>query len=103
MAPESTELEDRYAQLLDAAPDAMIVVSAEGTIQLANVQTEKLFGYTRDELVGKPLELLIPDRFRGGPRRPPAALRREPDHPDHGLGARALSAGVATARTSPSR
>jgi PAS domain S-box-containing protein len=54
-----------HAQLLDAAPDAMIVVSTEGKIQLANVQTEKLFGYPCEELVGKPLELLIPDRFRG--------------------------------------
>jgi PAS domain S-box-containing protein len=54
-----------HAQLLDAAPDAMIVVTAEGKIQLANAQTEKLFGYPREELLGKPLELLIPDRFRG--------------------------------------
>ncbi len=54
-----------HAQLLDAAPDAMIVVTAEGKIQLANVQTEKLFGYPREDLIGKPLELLIPERFRG--------------------------------------
>src|SRR5271170_4239784 len=54
-----------HVQLLDAAPDAMLVVSGEGQIRLANVQTEKLFGYRREELVGKPLELLIPDRFRG--------------------------------------
>jgi PAS domain S-box-containing protein len=54
-----------HAQLLDAAPDAMLVLSTESTIQLANAQTEKLFGYRREELIGKPLELLIPDRFRG--------------------------------------
>ena len=54
-----------HAQLLDAAPDAMLVLSTETKIQLANVQTEKLFGYRREELIGKPLELLIPDRFRG--------------------------------------
>ena len=54
-----------HAQLLDAAPDAMLVVTTEGKIQLANVQTEKLFGYPREDLIGKPLELLIPDRFRG--------------------------------------
>ncbi len=54
-----------HAGLLDAAPDAMLVLSTESKIQLANVQTEKLFGYRREELIGKPLELLIPDRFRG--------------------------------------
>src|SRR5450432_715857 len=52
-----------YAQLLDAAPDAMLVVAADGTIRLANVQTEKLFGYAREELVDQPLALLIPARF----------------------------------------
>jgi PAS domain S-box-containing protein len=57
--------EDDFAQLLDAAPDAMLVVNAEGRIHLANVQTKRLFGYSREELLGQPLELLIPDRFRG--------------------------------------
>jgi PAS domain S-box-containing protein len=64
-ASRASRAEDHYAQLLDAAPDAMLVVSAAGKIQLANVQTEKLFGYTREELLGRPLELLIPDRFHG--------------------------------------
>lgn len=54
-----------HAQLLDAAPDAMLVVTTKGKIELANAQTERLFGYPREELMGKPLELLIPDRFRG--------------------------------------
>ncbi len=57
--------EDDFAQLLDAAPDAMLVVSAAGRIKLANVQTKKLFGYAREELLDQPLDLLIPDRFRG--------------------------------------
>jgi PAS domain S-box-containing protein len=56
--------EDQYALLLDAAPDAMIVVSTAGTIRLANAQAEKLFGYTRDELLGRSLDFLIPERFR---------------------------------------
>jgi PAS domain S-box-containing protein len=64
-AAVGTGAENQYAQLLDAAPDAMLVVSREGTIQVANVQTEKLFGYRRGELLGEPLELLIPERFRG--------------------------------------
>jgi PAS domain S-box-containing protein len=51
-------------QLLDAAPDAMIVVDSDGTIEFANLQTEEVFGHLRDELVGQPLDVLIPDRFR---------------------------------------
>jgi PAS domain S-box-containing protein len=56
---------DRYRQLLDTAPDAMIVVGADGRIAFANAETERLFGYRREELVGQPLEILIPERFRG--------------------------------------
>lgn len=50
--------------LLDTAPDAMVIVDESARIQLVNAQTEALFGYGRDELIGQPLELLIPERFR---------------------------------------
>ena len=46
--------------LLDAAPDAMVVIDSQGTIQLVNAQTERLFGYARGELVGQPVEVLVP-------------------------------------------
>jgi PAS domain S-box-containing protein len=49
--------------VLEAAPDAFMVVDAEGRISLMNAQTERLFGYTRDELLGKAVETLIPGRF----------------------------------------
>ena len=49
--------------LLDCAPDAMMVVNRAGRIVLANLQAEKLFGYTREQLVGKSVEALIPPRF----------------------------------------
>ncbi len=54
----------RFAGLLEAAPDAMVCVDADGRIALVNAQTERLFGYSRDELVGQPVEILVPDQVR---------------------------------------
>lgn len=56
--------EERFRGLLEAAPDAMVIVDDMGTIRLVNAQTEALFGYRREELLGQPVELLIPGRFR---------------------------------------
>ncbi|MFJ5228509.1 SpoIIE family protein phosphatase [Kitasatospora sp. NPDC088391] len=56
--------EERFRTLLEAAPDAMVIVDAAGTITLVNAQTEALFGYPRRELLGRPVELLVPARFR---------------------------------------
>jgi protein-histidine pros-kinase len=53
-----------YEKLLDAAPDAVIVVEESGRIVFANIQTERLFGYHRDQLIGEELEILVPERFR---------------------------------------
>jgi len=61
---ESTKLEIRVRELLNSAPDAMLVVDTSGTIGLVNSQTERLFGYAREELIGKPIEELMPERFR---------------------------------------
>jgi PAS domain S-box-containing protein len=54
----------RFQGLLEAAPDAILVVNAEGKIALANVQAQRLFGYSREELLGHNLEMLVPERFR---------------------------------------
>ncbi|WP_075692280.1 PAS domain S-box protein [Streptomyces acidiscabies] len=56
--------EERFRGLLEAAPDAMVIVDDMGQIRLVNAQTESLFGYRRAELLGQPVELLIPGRFR---------------------------------------
>lgn len=56
--------EERFGLVVEAAPNAMIVVNAEGKIELANAQVEAVFLYSRHELVGHPVEMLIPERFR---------------------------------------
>lgn len=50
--------------LLDAAPDAMVVVDAQGQLLLVNQQAEKLFGWSREELIGQSIEVLVPARYR---------------------------------------
>src|SRR6202046_965129 len=60
---ESKESEARYRGLLEAAPDAMVVVRPGGEIVLLNVQAEKQFGYSRDELVGQKVKNIIPEGF----------------------------------------
>lgn len=72
-------LENAYYRMLDAAPDALVIADAAGTIRLVNAQTEAVFGYRRTELIGAPIELLLPedlraahvahrDRFAGAPK-----------------------------------
>jgi len=51
--------------LLEYAPDAMVIVGEDGRIRLVNAQTERLFGYYREELIGRSVEMLVPPRFHG--------------------------------------
>ena len=76
------QMESRYRGLLEAAPDAMVVVNPAGEIVLLNVQAEKQFGYHRDELVGQKVKNIIPQGFAerliaDGTRSAPEALAQQ--------------------------
>ncbi len=65
-------------ELLEAAPDAIVVVDESGRIRRVNEQVDALFGYRRDELVGEPVELLLPGRFRDAHASQRAAYVAQP-------------------------
>jgi PAS domain S-box-containing protein len=62
-ATHRAQMESKYRGLLEAAPDAMVVVNEGGEIVLLNLQAEKQFGYSRNELVGQPVTSIIPQGF----------------------------------------
>jgi PAS domain S-box-containing protein len=82
------KVEERTRQLLDSekslqtmierAPDSIVYVDRDGSIELVNQRTEEIFGYDRGELVGQPLELLIPERFRNQHRQHLIGFFKEP-------------------------
>jgi PAS domain S-box-containing protein len=83
---ERKEEERKFRNLLEAAPDAMVMVDQAGKIVLVNTQTEKLFGYTREELLGKPVEVLVPSRFHGHHEAHRTNYSKEPSRREMGAG-----------------
>ena len=71
-------LEERFRELLEAAPDAIMQVDAGGRIILLNRVTEDMFGYSRDELLGQPVEVLIPPELRAKHSEHRAHYRKHP-------------------------
>ena len=61
---ERRRMEDRFRQVVEAAPNAMVMINRQGVIEMVNAQTERVFGYQRDEMLGRSVEMLVPERFR---------------------------------------
>ncbi len=72
------ETEQFFRSVLELAPDALMVVDANGLIQLANAQSEKVFGYTREELIGHSVDMLVPQDVRGRHPELRASYHRAP-------------------------
>jgi signal transduction histidine kinase len=60
----ASSAEEKFRRLMEAAPDAMVIVNEQGRIAMVNQQTEKMFGFARGELEGQTLKMLMPERFR---------------------------------------
>jgi protein-histidine pros-kinase len=78
--------ESRFRAVLEAAPDAMLTVDADGRITMVNSETERLFGYRRDELIGTPIEILLPESLRATHVRYRAQYQRQPKRRPMGHG-----------------
>jgi PAS domain S-box-containing protein len=78
--------ERRFQNLLEAAPDAIVIVNGTGIIQIVNAQTEKMFGYLRGELIGVPVEILVPHSVHSKHSTHREAYSRSPQPRSMGAG-----------------
>ncbi|MGZ4874493.1 MAG: PAS domain-containing sensor histidine kinase [Candidatus Angelobacter sp.] len=85
-AREESSLESRYRKLLEAAPDAILEVNQEGQIMLLNEAAERMFGYSRGELLGLNVESLVPASMRGGHAQHRASYAMHPNTRPMGTG-----------------
>ena len=56
--------EERFRVVVESAPNAIVMIGPTGLIEMVNAQTERVFGYSRNELLGQPIEMLVPERYR---------------------------------------
>ena len=80
------DAEEQFRLLFEAAPNGMIVTDHGGIITFVNRQTEKLFGYSRGELIGRSVEVLVPERFQGAHPSLRARFARQPETRAMGVG-----------------
>ena len=73
------DAEEQFRLLFEAAPNGMIVTDHDGVITFVNKQTEKLFGYSREELFGRSVDVLVPERFQGAHPSLRAQFARQPE------------------------
>jgi PAS domain S-box-containing protein len=78
--------EERFRLVVEASPSGMIMTNPDGRIVLVNAETERLFGYLRDELIGKPIEMLVPPRIRSEHIRFRDAFHARPEARSMGIG-----------------
>ena len=70
-------LEERFRQVVESAPNAMVMISGAGKIEMVNAQAERVFGYERKEMLGQPIEMLVPERFRENHPQPTRLVLRQ--------------------------
>ena len=63
--PDRIHLDSLFRQIVEAAPNAMVMINMAGQVEMVNAQAERVFGYKRNEILGRSIELLVPERFRG--------------------------------------
>ena len=80
------EAEERYRKLIEAAPDGIVIIDHDGVIRLINAQTEALFGHARDDLLGRSIEVLVPERLRDAHERHRATFIADPAARPMGVG-----------------
>jgi PAS domain S-box-containing protein len=85
-----SDFQESFLLFIESVPDAMVLSDREGRVVLVNANTEKLFGYRRDELLGRKVEILLPPRFRVRHRRERAKYYSDPTTMHMGIGREVL-------------
>ena len=86
MADDVQKANKRFRQVVESAPNAMVMVGQAGRIEMVNTQAEKIFGYARADLLGQTIEILLPERFRGHHPHQRAAFLSDPSPRAMGVG-----------------